>query len=104
MKLMNADELKITLRIPCRKCTINGTKVCKLCEINDLIELIDKTPIVAITDRPLVIRDDKVLYLTEGHINALLEYEREQAAKEVCNRIMNNLDEIHKWENDNGKK
>ena len=104
MRLMNADELKISLRIPCRKCPINGTKVCKNCEVNECIELIDKTPTVAITDKPLAIIEDKVIYMTRGHVNALIDYEREQAAREVCERIMNDLNDIHKWENEHGKK
>lgn len=101
MKLISVDRLKADIRTRCLDCAINGTKFCKeQCTINNICEVIDLQPLVAITDKPLVIINDITLYITDGHINALLEYEKEQATLEVCNRIMNNLNELHKWENE----
>lgn len=69
-----------------------------------LCRIINKIPTIARTDRPLAIINDKVIYMTDGHVNALLKYEHEQAVQEVCNQIMRDIIELQNWENDNGKK
>ena len=46
MRAIDADELKIRLRVPCQKCTFNGTKFCKACEVNEFIDYIDSAPTV----------------------------------------------------------
>lgn len=45
MRAIDADELKVKLRVQCQKCTFNGTKLCKItCEVNEFIEHIDSIP------------------------------------------------------------
>lgn len=34
-------------------------------------------------------------YITKGHMDALMEYEREQHIKEICDRMTHNLDGIN---------
>ena len=34
-------------------------------------------------------------YITQGHIDAMMEYEREQHIKEICDRMNHNLDGIN---------
>ena len=42
-------------------------------------------------------------YITQGHIDAMMEYEREQHIKEICDRMNHNLDDINDLEdNENG--
>jgi len=46
--------------------------------------------------RPLVIFENGVAaILTQGHIDALLTYEREQALKRMCESMKNNLEEVN---------
>lgn len=104
MRLIDADKVKIESRKHCIDCKINGTKHCKTCVVNLICDRLDLQPTIARTDRPLAIINDKVIYMTDGHIETLLKYEQEQATREACERIMHEFDEIHKWENDNGKK
>lgn len=44
------------------------------------------------TDRPLVIMHSQILYLTEGHIDALLEYERKQMLDQLVNHMLGEAD------------
>ena len=105
MKLISRDQLKADIRFRCFECALNGTKYCReQCTINNICEVIDSQPLIAITDRPLAIINDEVIYMTEGHVNALIKYEQEQATREACERIMHEFYEIHEWENNNGKK
>lgn len=105
MKLINSDKLKADIRTRCSDCAINGTKYCRAqCTINNICEMIDSQPVIAITDRPLAIINNKVVYITDGHVNALIKYEQYQATREACERIMHEFDELHNWENENGKK
>ena len=46
--------------------------------------------------RPLVIFENgAAAILTQGHIDALLTYEREQTLKQICESIRNNLEEVN---------
>lgn len=100
MKLIDIDKLKADIRFRCSECAINGTRYCReQCTINNLCEVIDSQFVIAITDKPLAIINDHLIYMTDGHVNALLKYEQEQATHEACERIMHEFDEIHEWEN-----
>ena len=49
MRAIDADELKRRLRIPCKDCAHNGNIFCRMtCEINDIIEEIDKQPTIKV--------------------------------------------------------
>lgn len=51
MRAIDADELKRRLRIPCKDCNFNGSSFCRnLCEINDIIEDIDKQPTIKVKE------------------------------------------------------
>ena len=43
------------------------------------------------TDRPIVIMNQQIVYLTEGHIAALLEYERKQMLNSYINHYKETL-------------
>ena len=88
MRLIDADQLKEDIK----------SRFLRDSEKRLLCRQIDKAQTIAITDRPLVIINNQVVYITDGHINALIEYETNKHLREVCDQIMNNLDEIHKWE------
>ena len=46
--------------------------------------------------KPIVIFENGVAaILTQGHIDALLTYEREQALKQMCESMINNLEEVN---------
>ena len=105
MKLINLDKLKADIRFRCSECALNGTKYCReQCTINNIIEVIDSQSVIAITDRPLAIINDKVIYMTEGHVNALLEYEQKQAVQIAVDQLKRDIVAVQEWENDYGKK
>lgn len=105
MKLIDIDKLKTDIRFRCSECAINGTKYCREhCTINNIIEVIDLQSVIAITDRPLAIINDKVIYMTEGHVNALLEYEHKQAVQLAVDQMKRDIVELQEWENGHGEK
>lgn len=57
-------------------------------------EIIDNAPTVARTDRPLVIINEKVVYITEGHINAMVEYEKLKCMKELVEQFNQSLENL----------
>lgn len=57
-------------------------------------EIIDNAPTVARTDRPLVIINEKVVYITEGHINAMVEYEKLKHMKELVEQFNQSLENL----------
>ena len=104
MRLIDADKVKIESRKHCIDCTLNGTKQCKTCVINLICDRLDLQPTIAQTDRPLAIINDKVIYMTEGHVNALLEYEQKQAVQIAVDQLKRDIVAVQEWENDYGKK
>ena len=105
MKLINLDKLKADIRFRCSECALNGTKYCReQCTINNIIEVIDLQSVIAITDKPLAIINDKVIYMTEGHVNALLDYEHKQAVQIAVDQMKRDIVAVQEWENDYGKK
>lgn len=46
----------------------------------------------------VVMPDGASAYITQGHIDAMLEYEREQHFKEMCNRMNHSFDGINEIE------
>jgi len=46
--------------------------------------------------KPLVVFENgAACFVNQGHIDALLTYEREQTFKQICESIKNNLDEVN---------
>ena len=105
MKLINLDELKADIRFRCSECALNGTKYCReQCTVNNIIEVIDSQSVIAITDRPLAIINDTLIYMTEGHVKALLEYEHKQAVQIAVDNLKRDIFAVQEWENEHGKK
>lgn len=104
MRLIDADKIKIESRKHCINCNLNGTKHCKTCVINLICDRLDLQPTIARTDKPLAIINDKVIYMTDGHVNALLEYEHKQAFQIACDQLKRDIVEVQLWENEHGKK
>lgn len=58
-----------------------------------LVEYLKNAPTVARTERPFVMIEGKAIYITQGHIDAMVEYERKEQVKEVVERFMKSLEE-----------
>lgn len=69
-----------------------------------IVEEIDNASTIARTDKPLAIINDKVIYMTDGHVNALLEYEHKQAVQIAIDNLKRDIVEVQLWENEHGKK
>lgn len=102
MRLIDADKVKIESRKHCVVCKLNGTEHCKTCVVNLICDRIDLQPTIARTDKPLAIINDKVIYMTEGHVNALLEYEHKQAVQIAVDNLTRDIVAIQEWENGHG--
>lgn len=48
---------------------------------------------IIIEGRPAVIIKGELIYITQGHIDALLAYEKEQAIKEVIDSMFNSMEQ-----------
>jgi len=66
----------------------NGTELSK--EDKEKLETSVRNSLL-ITDRPAVIINRQFLYITQGHIDAMVEYEKEQARQEVFESILRSL-------------
>jgi len=64
-----------------------------------LKDIIDNAPTVARTERPFVMIDGKAIYITQGHIDAMVEYEKQEQIKEVVERFIKSFEEEE--DNDN---
>jgi hypothetical protein len=64
----------------------------KAADKDGVYHLLDLRPIQR---EMLVTPNGACAYLTQGHIDALMEYEREQHIKEICDRINHGLDGIN---------
>lgn len=62
--------------------------------IDEVIEWIEESPTICRTDRPVCIIKDQAIYITDGHINAMIEYEKQEHVKQIVKGIMKNLDDI----------
>lgn len=54
---------------------------------------IENAPTVVRTDRPCVIINDMVIYITQGHIDALIEYEKAEMLRDITYRMINEVKE-----------
>lgn len=105
MRLIDADKLKEEIKeIGCDRFE-SWDKMLTLAEYETFVgDVIDKAPTVANTDKPLAIINDKVIYMTDGHMNAILEYEHKQAIQLVADQLKRDICAVQEWENDHGKK
>ena len=81
MRLIDSDALKEE---------VNKKKV--VGRFNTIL-LIDNAPTVVRTDRPVVILYDQAIYITQGHIDAMIEYERKVKEKEFIENFMKGLND-----------
>ena len=81
MRLIDAEILKEDIN---SRCLTNGEKML-LCRI------VDKAPTIARTERPFIMVDGMVIYITQEHIDALIEFETKKQTKEVIERFMDSL-------------
>jgi hypothetical protein len=61
---------------------------------SDVRRIIDNAPTIARSERPFVMIEGKAIYITQGHIDAMVEYERKEQVKEVVERFMKSLEEV----------
>lgn len=81
MRLIDADNLKEDIN---SRFLTKGEK-------RLLCRIVDKAPTIARTERPLIMVDGMVIYITQEHIDALIEFETKKQTKEVVERLMNSL-------------
>ena len=87
MRLIDADALKEVIHS-------KSDGMDDLWDTAGVLNAISKSPTIAITDRPLVIINDKVAYITQGHIDALIEYEKREHVKELVDNIIHSFEYI----------
>jgi hypothetical protein len=51
-------------------------------------DILNNAATIARTERPFVMIEGKVIYITQGHIDALLEYEKKELSKEAVDRLI----------------
>lgn len=82
----------------CKRHEHEGCLKCDLClPDNDILEAYDfvlKIVEGIAVDSLTIIVNGMALYLTDGHIEALKNYERDQILKEMCDRIKSSFDEM----------
>jgi hypothetical protein len=89
VRLIDADALMKSLKATCEICNEKKNGWCEhCCPQNDFEYLIDEAETVVRTDRPAVILNDQAIYITQGHIDALLKYEHDVEMREIIERIM----------------
>ena len=81
MRLIDADKLRED---------ISWSEVCRL-SLKEIKQYIDDAPTIARTERPFVMVDGMVIYITQEHIDALIEFETKKQTKEVIERFMDSL-------------
>ena len=70
-------------------CPYDNTDYCQ--DIETILKIIDNAPTFNF-DRPTLIIYDQVLFLNQGHIDALAEYDKEQSKKEAIKHLFSSLD------------
>ena len=58
-----------------------------------VIQTINDAPTVVYTGRPVVILHGQAIYITQGHIDAMIEYERKEQVKEFIDNFMKGLND-----------
>ena len=97
MRLIDADALMKSLKATCEICNEKGNGWCEhCCPQNDFEDLIDEAETVVQTDRPAVILNDQAIYITQGHIDALLKYEHDVEMREIIERIKKGISDEQK--------
>ena len=71
----------------------DGTFVYLQADKEDVVNAINDMPEI-IADRPLVIIDNKVCYITQGHIDAMIKYEQDELLKLTLSRITDSMNEM----------
>lgn len=100
MRLINADKLKELLEARCDKGDEEIDRGYNL-GIEAAIALLDAAPTIARTERPFVMLNGNAIYITQGHIDAMIEYERKEQVKEVVERLMKSFEDVQTWEEEN---
>ena len=85
MILINKEELVSKVE--------DGTFVYLQANKEDVINAINDMPEI-IADRPVVIIDNKVCYITQGHIDAMIKYEQDELLKLTLSRINDGMNEM----------
>lgn len=84
MRLIDADEL--TRRIEQSYLT-KGEKRLFSVKVRHM-------PTFVIDERPFVCIEGKIVYITQGHIDALIKYEEDKMTKEFVEDFMKTLDDV----------
>lgn len=63
-------------------------------DYDDIKDVIDNAPTVVRTERPCVILNDMAIYITQGHIDAMIEYEKREQVKEIVDSMMQSFDNM----------
>lgn len=71
----------------------DGTFVYLQANKEDVVNAINDMPEI-IANRPLVIIDNKVCYITQGHIDAMKKYEQNELLKLTLSRVTDSFKEM----------
>lgn len=93
MRLIDADALKKAFKAWKTMDDYYHDTDCNDIPFSEAFDLIDNSPTVARTERPVVILYDQAIYITQGHIDAMIEYERKQQVKEIIENLMKGLND-----------
>ena len=94
MRLIDADALRKAFEAWKTMDDYYHNTDCDDIPLSEAYDLIDNAPTIARTERPLVIIDNKVLYITQGHIDAMIKYEQDIALQETVSKMLNSLEEM----------
>lgn len=85
MRLIDADALRKAFK---------NHSLCNDVWLHYSREIIDNGPTVVRTERPCVIINDMAVYITQGHIDAMIEYEKREQVKEIVDSMMQSFDSL----------